>query len=335
MREPRDPVEEAADDSIDLYDVATWEVRSRVDRLAEVVWWAAAGSARLAVIGIAFLLLIGIGGFAALTDPEIGLLTLLSAVPAVGLAAYVYSTDVTSSEPLSLLVATFLLGVLTANFAAVLNSVFRPYFGVLGVVGTVLFFFIVVGPVEEGVKLLAVRLYAYTDDRFDSVLDGAVYGAMAGLGFAVIENALYITRELPATELDIGLGLIGAGGGITAVRALAGPGHVIYSAIAGYYLGLAKFNPGRRGPIVVKGILIAAFVHAAYNATVGIGSGLIGLVTGLSGLAPFLIYIVIYDGFLGLFLLGKIQRYRDTYHEANAPGATANDFDSELTEFEW
>jgi RsiW-degrading membrane proteinase PrsW (M82 family) len=334
MREPQDPVEEAADDSMDLYDVATWEVRSRVDRLAEVVWWAAAGSARLAVIGVAFLLLIGIGGLAALTDPEIGLLTLLSAVPAVGLAAYVYSTDVTSSEPLSLLVATFLLGVLTANFAAVLNGVLRPYFGVLGVVGTVLFFFIVVGPIEEGVKLLAVRLYAYTDERFDSVLDGAVYGAMAGLGFAVIENALYITRELPATELEVGLGLIGAGGGITAVRALAGPGHVIYSAIAGYYLGLAKFNPGRRGPIVVKGILIAAFVHATYNATVGIGSGLIGAVTGVSGLAPFLIYIVIYDGFLGLFLLRKIQHYRESYHEANAPSATASDFDSELTEFE-
>ena len=334
MREPRDPVEEAADDAMDLYDVATWEVRSRVDRLAEVVWWAAAGSARLAVIGVAFLLLIGIGGFAALTDPEIGALTLLSAVPAVGLAAYVYSTDITSREPLSLLVATFLLGVLTANFAAVLNSVLRPYFGVLGVVGTVVFFFVVVGPVEESVKLLAVRLYAYTDDRFDAVLDGTVYGAMAGLGFAVIENALYITRELPATELDVGLGLIGAGGGITAVRALVGPGHVIYSAIAGYYLGLAKFNPGRRGPIVVKGILIAAFVHATYNATVGIGSGVIGLVTGLSGLAPFLIYIVIYDGFLGLFLLGKIQHYRNSYHRANAPGATAGDFDSELTEFE-
>ena len=334
MSDLRDPIEEAADDSMDLYDVTTWEVRSRVDRLAEVLWWAAAGSARIAVIGVAFLLLLAIGGFAALTDPEIGLLTLLSAVPAVGLAAYVYSTDVTSSEPLSLLIGTFLLGVLTANFAAVLNGVLRPYFGVLGFVGMVLFFFVVVGPVEEGVKLLAVRLYAYTDNRFDAVLDGAVYGAMVGLGFAVVENALYITRQLPATDLEVGLGLIGAGGGITAVRALAGPGHVIYSAIAGYYLGLAKFNPGRRGPIVVKGILIAAFVHATYNATVGIGSGLIGLITGLSGLAPFLIYVVIYDGILGLFLFRKIRRYCDSYREANAPGATAGDFDSELTEFE-
>ena len=336
MSKPRDPVEEAADDSMDLYDVATWEVRSRLDRFAAIVWWAAAGSARLAVVGVAFLLLVGIGGFAALTDPEIGVLTVLSAIPAVGLAAYVYSTDVTSSEPLSLLVATFLLGVLTANFAAILNGRLQPLFGGLGAVGMVLFFFLVVGPVEEVVKLLAVRLYAYNDNRFDAVLDGSVYGAMAGLGFAVIENALYITRQVPAAELDLGVALIGAGGGITAVRALAGPGHVIYSAIAGYYLGLAKFNPGRRGPIVVKGILIAAFVHATYNATVGIGSAAIAAVTGLSGLAPFIIYVVIYDGFLGLFLLGKIQQYRTSYWRAttSARSDSDSDLEPELTEFE-
>jgi RsiW-degrading membrane proteinase PrsW (M82 family) len=334
MREQRDPVEEAADDSMDLYDVATWEARTSVDRIAAVIWRVIGASARVAVVLLALLLLLGIGGLAALTDPQIGLLTALSAVPAIGLAAYVYSTDVTSSEPLSLLVATFLLGVLTANFAAVLNTVLQPYFRSISLVGTALFFYVVVGPVEEAVKLLAVRLYAYTDDRFDAVLDGAVYGAMAGLGFAVIENALYITRQLPDQGLDIGLGLIGAGGGITAIRALAGPGHVIYSAIAGYYLGLAKFNPGNRGPIVVKGLLLATLVHATYNTTVGIGSGIIGALTGLSGLAPFLIYVLIYDGIFGLFLLRKIQKYRDSYHEAHAPPADSSEFGSEMTEFE-
>jgi RsiW-degrading membrane proteinase PrsW (M82 family) len=336
MSERRDPVEEAADDSIDLYDVATWEVRTPFDRAAAIVWRLLAGSTRLAVVLLAFLLLLGIGGLAALTDPEIGLLTALSAVPAIGLAAYVYSTDVTTNEPLSLLVATFLLGVLTANFAAVLNSVLQPFFGPLGAIGMVLFFLLVVGPVEEAVKLLAVRLYAYTDDRFDAVLDGAVYGAMAGLGFAVIENALYITRQLPNGGMDLGFGpeLIGVGGGITAIRALAGPGHVIYSAIAGYYLGLAKFNPGKRGPIVVKGIIIAALIHATYNSTVGIGSALIAAVTGLSGLAPFLIYVLIYDGIFGLYLIRKIQKYRDSYHEAHAPPVDESRLESELTEFE-
>ena len=332
MSQPRDPVEEAADDSMDLYDVATWEVRSRLDRVSAVVWWVAAGSARLAVIGVAFLLLVGIGGFAAITDPEIGLLTVLSAVPAVGLAAYVYSTDVTSREPLSLLVATFLLGVLTANFAAVLNTVLQPYFGGLGAVGMVLFFFVVVGPVEEVVKLLAVRLFAYTDDRFDAVLDGAVYGAMAGLGFAVIENALYITRQLPAAELDIGLGLIGMGGGITAIRALAGPGHVIYSAIAGYYLGLAKFNPGNRGPIIVKGLVLAAAIHALYNTLVGPVTGVAAGLFGLPQVVALFGFVVVFQGAFGYVLIRKIRRYRDAYLDTR--DAVGADVEPELDEFE-
>ncbi|ERG96250.1 PrsW family intramembrane metalloprotease [Haloquadratum walsbyi] len=318
MVKPEDPIEEAADDSLDLYDIATWEVRSNTDRVASVLWWLLAGSARVVIILIALILLLAVGGLAALTDPQTGILTALSAIPAVGLAVYVSLTDITETEPISLLVATFLLGVLTANFAAVLNTVLRPYFVGLGFISSIIFFFVVVGPIEESVKLLAVRLYAYSDDRFDSVLDGAVYGAMAGLGFAVIENALYIARQLPNSGLDIGLGLIGAGGGITAVRALAGPGHVIYSAIAGYYLGLAKFNPGQRGPIIMKGILLAAVIHAMYNATVGVGSGLIASVTGFSGIIPYLIYVISYDSVFGLMLFIKIRRYCNSYQRVHS-----------------
>jgi len=260
----------------------------------------------------------------------------VSALPALALAVYVRRTDVTSGEPLSVLVATFLLGVLTANFAAVFNSVTRPAFSGLGFLGNALFFFLIVGPIEETVKLLAVRLYAYGTDHFEAVVDGAVYGAVAGLGFATIENALYITQNLDGPmATGIGLGLIGAGGNITAIRALAGPGHVIYSAFAGYYLGLAKFNRENRGPIIVKGLLIAALIHATYNTTVGIGSGLVAFATGLPQLPSFLVYVLLYDGVFGLILFRKIRRYSRTYsevHETEELEETA--FEAEMTEFE-
>jgi RsiW-degrading membrane proteinase PrsW (M82 family) len=334
MSRRRDPVEERADDAVDLYDVATWERRGPLDTVSAGIYRVLVASTRLFVIGVALLILIGIGGLSALTDPQIGALTLLSALPALGLAIYVRRTDVTSGEPLSLLVGTFLLGVLTANFAAVLNSVTKGYFSALGFVGNALFFFLIVGPVEETVKLLAVRLYAYGHDRFEAVVDGAVYGAVAGLGFATIENALYITQSLDAPTAS-GLGLIGVGGGITAIRALAGPGHVIYSAFAGYYLGLAKFNPENRGPIVVKGLLIAAVIHATYNTTVGIGSGLVAIATGLPQLPSYFVYVLLYDGFFGLLLFRKIRRYSHTYrsvHETEEAEESA--FDVEATEFE-
>ncbi|MFB6160474.1 MAG: PrsW family glutamic-type intramembrane protease [Haloferacaceae archaeon] len=316
MTKRRDPVSRATDDRTDLYDVATWEPRSLLDRVAVLVYRVAVGSARAAVILVGLLLLVAIGGLSAVTDPQVGVLTALSAVPAFGLAAYVWYSDVTTTEPPSLLVATFLLAVLTATFAALLNTYLQQPFAAIGLAGTAAFFFLVVGPVEETVKLLAVRLYAYADDRFDAVVDGTVYGAAAGLGFAFIENALYITRQVDVSQLEFGLGLIGAGGGITAVRALAGPGHVIYSAFAGYYLGLAKFNPEHRGPIVVKGLLIAAFIHGLYNSTVGIGSGAVAALTGLPGMLAFFAYILVYDGVFGLLLVRKINRYNAAFHDA-------------------
>ena len=330
----RDPIEEAADDSVDLYDVATWEERTSLDGLATALYRLLVGVTRIAVVLLALLILVGIGGFSALTDPEVGALTLLSAVPALGLAAYVWYSDATTSEPLSLLVATFLLGVLTANFAAIINSIAQYFIGAssFGIV-MILYYYLVVGPVEETVKLLAVRLWAFESDGFNAVVDGAVYGAMAGLGFAVIENAIYITRQVDPAAMGSLEEVIGMGAGITATRALAGPGHVIYSAFAGYYLGLAKFNPRNAGPIVIKGLIIASLIHATYNSTVGIVSGIVVATTGLPSIAAFLGFVLVYDGIFGLILLRKIHRYSRTYRVVHSETIQRNSR-PEQTEFE-
>ena len=311
-----DPVERAADDGHDLYDVATWEQRTRLDGVAVALHWILTRSVKAIVVLLAAAILLGIlasVGVGLLFDPAVAALVSLSAIPAFGLAAYVYVSDVTDGEPLSLLVVTFLLSVLTATFAAVFNSATRPFFAPLGFVGSVLFFFIIVGPVEESVKLLAVRLYAYVDDRFDAVIDGAVYGAIAGLGFAVIENLLYIAQTVELAELSFGLAALGAGDGITALRALAGPGHVVYSAFAGYYLGLAKFNPGQRGPIVIKGVVIAAAIHGLYNTLVGPATAVLGAALGLARLPALFVFVVAFQGAFGLLLVRKLRRYRDAY----------------------
>ena len=322
MADARDPIESAADGSQDLYDITTWEERTSLDGAAVALYWLITRSLKWLLVLVALGFLVAIGGLAALSEPAIGLLTVLSVVPVFGLAVYVYYSDVTTSEPLSLLVTTFVLSVLFATFAALVNTTAEGLFDPFGFVGLVLFYFLIVGPGEEAVKLLAVRLHAYTDSRFDAVVDGAVYGAVAGLGFATIENSLYILSRLAETdqlaELSFGLGAVATGGDITAIRALAGPGHVIYSSIAGYYLGLAKFNPGNRGPIVVKGLLIAALIHATYNSTAGLGGALVGSVTGLPQLWSFFVFVIVFDGIFGLYLLRKIWRYRRAYDETNA-----------------
>jgi RsiW-degrading membrane proteinase PrsW (M82 family) len=327
MARRRDPVEETADEGMDLYDVATWERRTALDKFAAVVYGLLLLAGRVAVVLAALGILVAqfaLGGLsAAETDPRVVALVVLSVVPALLLAAYVWRSDVTERQPIRLLVATFMLGVLFAMFAAVINGVFGGVFGVLGAAGSVLFFYLVVAPVEETVKLLAVRLHAFRG--FESVVDGAVYGAAAGLGFATIENYLYITRTVANT--DGGLALVGAAGGITAIRALAGPGHVIYSSLAGYYLGLARFNRDDSGPIVVKGLLIAAFIHGSYNVLAGPVAGLLGatIAWAQGPLVGYVGFVVAYDGLFGLLLYRKLRNYGRAHREAQRTDAETVD----------
>ncbi|WP_254838915.1 PrsW family intramembrane metalloprotease [Natronomonas marina] len=343
-----DPVEARANESEDLYDVASWEPRTALDRLAVNIH---RGGVRLlrwtvyvlgAVIFLAFL--VGGAGAIIIDNPFVLGLVVLSVVPAGLLALYVYRTDITTDEPATLMAATFVLSILFAGFAAVVNTRLSGLQGA-GLLGVVLYYYLVVGPGEEFVKMLAVRLYAYRDDRFDSVIDGAVYGAVAGLGFATIENVLYITQNLQGSGAVITTMAVDflaqfseaveAGGQITAVRSLAGPGHVIYSAFAGYYLGLAKFNRDNAVPIIIKGLIIAAFIHATYNTLVGIVPGLVSLVVpGVPTLVLFFGFVVVYAGLFLYILYRKLQRYRRTYKRVHDDVENPEEMAPDRTEFD-
>jgi len=228
---------------------------------------------------------------------------------------------------------TFVLSILFASFAAVINSGASATLGI-GANGllSIPFFFLVVGPVEEAVKLLAVRLHAYRDAAFNTVVDGAVYGAVAGLGFATIENALYIGQVYLRTAELSGSPLVRATG-TTVSRTFAGPGHVIYSGIAGYYLGLAKFNRQHAGSLVVKGLLVASLIHATYNTLVDVVPPLTNALFGLDpeSFLGVIAFILVYDIVFGLFLFRKIARYRSAYGRL-LRGESA--IEPELTEFD-
>jgi RsiW-degrading membrane proteinase PrsW (M82 family) len=320
MTEERDPVEAASDGQRDLYEVASWDPRSSLDRFSVLLHGWLLRAARAVVVLVAILILIAefaLTGLAAVADPSVGVFILLSVVPAFAIAAYFWGADVTMREPLGTLLVTFLLGVLLAGFAAVLNSVASPLFEAIPLVGLALFFYLVVAPIEETVKWLAVRLYAFRTPEFSAVVDGAVYGAVAGLGFATIENTLYIGQEYLAA-IESGGGVFRETLQIAAVRTFAGPGHVIYSGFAGYYLGLAKYNRENAGPIVVKGLVIAALIHATYNTLVGIVPTLLSALTGVGWPVAFIGFILVYDGVFGYLLYRKVVRYRQAYDETGA-----------------
>ena len=305
--------------SVDTHGVTTWEPRTLGDRLSVAVHETLAANWRVLVVALAALVLLGqffvaFGLFA--TDPFLAVFSAVSVVPALLLVWYIRRQDV-DPEPVGTLAVTFVLGGLLASFAALVNTAAGTVFRQIPAVGSILLFFLVVGPGEELVKWLAVRLYAYDRSEFDAVIDGAMYGAAAGLGFASIENVIYIAQNA-LTALESGGPILAATIPTTVARSLAGPGHVLYSAFAGYYLGLAKFNDDHYGPLVVKGLLVAALLHGTYNSL----TTLLPQVLPMSGLTTFA-FILLWDGALLLLLVRKLRQYREVVAAEGGPNTSA------------
>lgn len=272
----------------DLQGIVTWEPRSRYDAICVGIYRTyrlAVRTARAAILAVAVLvfsapliLTVVVG----LEEPVAGAFVLLSTLPAFAVVGAIWYAGDPVREPLGPLVVTFLLGTLAAGFAGIVNGLADATL----LLGSLVAVF-VAPPVEEVAKLLAVRIYAYRTPQFNAVIDGAVYGAFAGLGFAVAENADYVIFD-PEVQLA------------ALVRAFAAPGHVLYTALTGYYLGLARYNPKHRGPILLKGLSIVIVVHAAYNAAVST----VGL------------WALVLDAIVLAVLVYKLRRYRAAYREA-------------------
>ncbi|SIQ95406.1 Membrane proteinase PrsW, cleaves anti-sigma factor RsiW, M82 family [Haladaptatus litoreus] len=299
----------------DSYDIESWEPRTTTDRLALRLYRLLTGATRglTLLLALTFVLaeLVLVGATVA-ERPLLGVFSFLSVIPALLLAFYIWRADPTEREPLPTLVVTFLLGVVFAAFAAIINTVgaFALSGLGIGVLAIVPFFFLVVGPVEETVKWLAVRFHAYRTPHFQTAVDGAVYGAMAGLGFATIENLTYVVGSV---NVNGGVGTSVTVSGVAVTRAIVGPNHVLWAAISGYYLGLAKIVPANRGPIIVKGIAIPAVLHGFYNSTAGFVTETMASVVGGDALFWLLVYVLVFAGLVGGYLFQKIRRAREYY----------------------
>ena len=113
---------------------------------------------------------------------------------------------------------------------------------------------LLVAPIEELLKLLVVYAYPYRQPEFDEPLDGVIYSAAAALGFAAVENAVYLAETGPLLVLLRG--------------PLTNPGHALFSAIWGLSLSRAKGAPNllrARLPLILQGWLLAVLLHGVFD----------------------------------------------------------------------
>lgn len=170
------------------------------------------------------------------------LLTAAALFPAVALCVYVFKKDRVEKEPLGLLLLLLILGAASCYPAAEIETVLidgiKAIFSTLGTAknGTVYlsdnlyraynacYYFIGVALVEEGLKWIILLATTRKSKNFNSLFDGLIYAVFVSLGFAALENVMYVVRN----------------GWMNAVmRAIMSvPGHMFFAVIMGYYYSL-------------------------------------------------------------------------------------------------
>ena len=169
-------------------------------------------------------------------------------------------------EPKHLVLLTFVAGILSAAAAVAVElglfgrpPVFSGFLHrylpeLLAAPGVVL---AGVALVEEYVKYAAVKIAVLSRPEFDEPIDAMVYMVTAALGFAAIENVLFL---VPAFEESFAIGFE-----LTTNRFLgANLLHALSSAIVGYALARHIFSPWRKHA-VAAGVLAAGALHALFN----------------------------------------------------------------------
>lgn len=241
------------------------------------------------LLGLLTLLIIGVG--AGPVPFLIGLVVATLPVPIY--VTLVLWIDRYEPEPLWMLATAFFWGALVATFfAIIINSVGAAIVQETFNEDIATFFGLVVSAplVEEGAKAVALfALFFWKKDEFDGVIDGIVYAAMVGLGFAMTENVKYYGEAF----------LAGNAAGVFVVRGLFSPfAHPLFTSLTGIGLGLARQTRNRALKVTMPfvGFALAVVLHGAWNGSVYFGSKLES--GGLILLTYLLVMMPIFAGLL-------------------------------------
>ena len=149
-------------------------------------------------------------------------------IPSLLLCLYVYYMDVIEKEPIHLLFVLFFIGVLItvpARFVEqlIISSTELDY---TNIKDSFFLAFIVIAVIEEGYKYLVLLAASWKNKEFDYKYDAIVYSVFISLGFATLENILYIQNSNISVALWRGI--------------ISVPAHAFYAIASGFFLGLAK-----------------------------------------------------------------------------------------------
>lgn len=228
------------------------------------------------------------------------LLIAAAILPALALMFYVYKKDTVEKEPVGLIVRLFVFGMIAGPLAAILETVAFNFFEALLNPGTLLLileYFIGVAAVEEGLKYIFLSTVR-KNPNFNYVFDGIVYAVAVSLGFAALENVLYVFE---------------GGLEVAVMRAIFSvPGHCADGVIMGCFFGLARQHElhGRKSKATLHYVLafiLPTIEHGFYDAALSADSDILALL----GMAFQLAFIV-----FAAYLVHKISKTDAPVHQS-------------------
>ena len=178
----------------------------------------------------------------------------LAVAPILILCVYMYIRDKYEKEPIRLLVVGIVFGIVITFpiiQAQYFTMGFMPLTNEIGEAAYVSF--VVAGVVEEAFKFAVLLALTWRNRNLNEPLDGIVYAVFISLGFAGMENVLYVFNpEIGGLET----GLLRA---FTSV-----PAHMMFGVSMGYYFARARLF-GDVAINMIKAFFSAVFLHGAYN----------------------------------------------------------------------
>lgn len=189
---------------------------------------------------------------------ELGAISLAIAggiLPALAWLWFWRREDSKHPEPRRLIALAFLAGMLAVGIVIPLERLVQPY------LDTQVLVFSVWSALEEIVKYLAAYFSVLNRDEDDEPMDPVIYMVSVALGFAALENVLFLTN--PALSGQIWTEILQTGDlrfiGATLL-------HVLSSAVIGIALGLSFYKKTRvKRAFVFWGLILACALHALFN----------------------------------------------------------------------
>ena len=214
----------------------------------------------------------------------------LAVLPVIFFVGWIYFKDRYEKEPPLKLIEYFLLGILVSILAIFLELYFSKLNIFSGIAGALYTAFFVAAFTEEGLKSIILIPVLLREKNFNEKLDGIIYSIFLSLGFATIENIIYLMRERLDLSFELGItrGLISI------------PSHIMFAITMGYYISKYKFSKeddNRRNKYLIYAVIIPILLHGVFDFILMIGYRWAIIV--------FIVYII----FLWKTNLDKLDRY--------------------------